>query len=381
MGNGLREFHYPFIFIVLIIAYQISAYFFYRYFKVKKEQVEINKILLAFGLLYGFGFTGIIIRTINSFYIDNLQLSSIFMNLSHILVFIGILSFLLIISQKTFNQFINIKVTRIISIITIILSILILIFMNINIFILGILILVALFIGGIYLLFFHISLIQKSKGNIRNRFVYLLIGELIIVIVIVFGAEKMPSLFSSEQQNIVKVISNPLIIFGQLIVFYSIYDFPIFLEFNWQKCILKLYIIDVNKLKILYQYKFDNKNNDQIKLEDSTDSFNIIFSGGIIGIKKLLSSLTKSKESTIEKIRQGEYFILLTQGEADLSFLTYCLLIKKEMISIQYFLNLIKKEFIKSYGNILYDLDSCKDKENQIFLDFNKTIENILKTN
>ena len=32
MGNGLREFHYPFIFIVLIIAYQISVYFFYRYF-------------------------------------------------------------------------------------------------------------------------------------------------------------------------------------------------------------------------------------------------------------------------------------------------------------------------------------------------------------
>lgn len=379
MGNNLKLFHYPFIFIVLIIAYQISAYFFYLYYRSRKEKLKINSSLLAFGLLYGFGFTGVVIRTINSYYVEDSIMFNFLLKFSHISIFIAVFSFLLIISQKSFNELVNTKITKVVSVITIALSILIF-FINDNT-ILGILLLVSLFIGGVYMLFFHIKLIKKSTGDIRKRLLFLLIGEILIVLVIVIGAEKTPYIFSPEQQNIIAILYNPLVILGQLIVFYSIYDFPIFLEFEWQNNILNLYIIDIKRLKIIFQYNFVKNNKEQLMIKQDSESLNIIFSGGIIGIEKIISAITKSRESKIEKIRQGDYFVLLNQGKDDLAFLTYCILVKKDMVSIQYFLKLIKKEFTKLYGKILLDLKSIEEKESQIFVEFNKKIENILKTN
>ncbi len=381
MGIELKAFHYPFIFIILIIAYQISFYFFYRYFRIKNEELGINKFLLAFGLLYGFGFTGVVIRTINSYYVENSILSNYFLNISHILIFIATFSFLLIISQKDFNKLINIKITRLVCIITFIVSVFIL-FVN-NITLVGVLILVAIFFGGIYMLFFHIKLIKNSAGIIRNKLILLLIGEIIIVVMIIIGAEKNPYLFTLKQQNIITLIYSPIVILGQLIVFYAIFGFPIFLEFNWQDNLLSLYIIDSERFKIIYHYNFVKNNKEHLEskkdFKDSSE-YNILFPGGIIGIDNIISTITKSKESKIEKIKQGENLILLNHGEGDLPFLMYCILVKKEMISIRYFLKLIRNKFIKLYRNILLDLDAIVGKESQIFLDFNKKIEILLNT-
>ncbi|MFX1575297.1 MAG: hypothetical protein ACFFB0_21385 [Promethearchaeota archaeon] len=381
MGIELKAYHYPFIFIILIIAYQISFYFFYRYFRIKKEKLGINKFLLAFGLLYGFGFTGVVFRTITSYYVENSRLSNFILNFSHILIFIGTISFLLIISQKDFNELINIKITRLVCIITVIISILILFVINITI--VGILILVAIFIGGIYMLFFHIKLINNSTGNIRNKLILLLIGETIIVVMIIIGAEKNPYLFTPNQQNIIALIYSPIVILGQLIVVYAIFGFPTFLEFNWQDNLLSLYIIDSERFKVIYYYNFVKSNEEYLennKALRNSNKYNVLFPGGIIGIDNIISKITKSKESKIEKIKQGENLILLNHGRRDLAFLMYCILIKKEMVSIRYFLKLICEQFSKLYRNILLDLNAIEGKENQIFLDFNKKIEILLHT-
>ncbi len=379
MGNEFKDFHYPFIFIVLIIAYQISAYCFYLYFRYKKEKLKINNISLAFAFLYGFGFTGIVIRSINSYYIDDLLLSNLFIKISHISISIAVILFLLIISQKYYNELIDIRITRIVLFISVMISILIFIINDIALF--EILILISLVIGGLYMLFFHILLIQKSTGTIRNRLLSVLIGDIIIIFIVVIGTERHPYLFSSDVQDIITLLSNPLVILGQLIVFYSIYDFPIFLEFNWQENILNLYILDINRLKIIFQHNFIKVNEEELISKQNSKSHNIIFSGGIIGMEKIVSAMTKSKESKIEKIRQGEYLILLNQGENDFNFLTYCILVKKDMVSIRYVLKLIKNEFTKLYGSILQDLKLIEDKESQIFLEFNQIIEDIFKTN
>ena len=382
MGIELKEFHYPFIFVVLIIAYQISVYFFYRYFRIKNEELRINKFLLAFGLLYGFGFTGIVIRTINSYYVENTILSNSILTISHILVFIATFSFLFIISQKDFNDLLNTKITKVVCAITFIISFFIFIVNNVTI--VGVLILTAILIGGLYMLFFHIKLIKNSTGNVRNKLLLLLIGETIIVIMIIIGAEKNPYFFTLKQQNIITLIYSPVVILGQLIVFYAIFGFPIFLEFNWQENLLSLYIIDSDRLKIIFHYNFIKNNKEHLEIkQDFKDSrkYNILFSSGIIGIDNIISIITKSKESKIERIKQGENQILLNHGEGDLTFLAYCILVKKEMISIRYFLKLIRNKFTEFYRNVLLDLDAIEGKESQIFLDFNNKIEILINKN
>ncbi|MFX1321313.1 MAG: hypothetical protein ACFFAQ_06690 [Promethearchaeota archaeon] len=378
----MRAFHYPFVFIVLLLSFQISVYFFYRYFQIKDEKLGINKFLLAFGLLYFFGFTGIGIRTINSYYINNSLINDFLLNLSHILIFFGAFSFLMIVSQKSFNKLINTNFSKIVSIITFFLSLLILIIDNIILD--GVFVIISLFLGSIFMVYFHIKLIQKSAGNVKRRILILFFGEILIIMMVVIGAEKNPYLFNPMQQQIVALIYNPLMILGQMIVFYAIYNFPIFLEFNWQDNLVKLFIIDSRRLEILYYYNFSRKGNNERKIKEDSNTlqaYNIIFPGGIVGMESIISVITKSKESKIEKVQQGENLILLDYGGENMSFLIFCILVKKEMVSMRYFLNTVKNKFNDIYKNILIELENLEGEYPQIFEDFNNDIVKILKLN
>ena len=51
------DFYLPPLFIILALTYQMCFYLFYKYFQIRKENLGLNKFLIAFGLLYGFGFT------------------------------------------------------------------------------------------------------------------------------------------------------------------------------------------------------------------------------------------------------------------------------------------------------------------------------------
>lgn len=382
MEKLLRAFHYPFVFIVLLLSFQISVYFFYRYFQIKDEKLGINKFLLAFGLLYFFGFTGIGIRTINSYYINNSLINDFLLNLSHILIFFGAFSFLMIVSQKSFNKLINTNFSKIVSIITFFLSLLILIIDNIILD--GVFVIISLFLGSIFMVYFHIKLIQKSAGNVKRRILILFFGEILIIMMVVIGAEKNPYLFNPMQQQIVALIYNPLMILGQMIVFYAIYNFPIFLEFNWQDNLVKLFIIDSRRLEILYYYNFSRKGNNERKIKEDSNTlqaYNIIFPGGIVGMESIISVITKSKESKIEKVQQGENLILLDYGGENMSFLIFCILVKKEMVSMRYFLNTVKNKFNDIYKNILIELENLEGEYPQIFEDFNNDIVKILKLN
>ena len=82
--------------------------------------------LIAFGLLYGFGFTGVVIRSINNYYIENLTIHNFLNDISHIIIAIAVFSFLIIVAQKEFNKLINIKIAKIVALIALIFSIIIL---------------------------------------------------------------------------------------------------------------------------------------------------------------------------------------------------------------------------------------------------------------
>ena len=163
----MREFHLPLLFIILAIAHQMTFYLFYKFYQIRRENIGLNKFLIAFGLLYGFGFTGVVIRSINSYYIENLAIHNFLNDISHIIIAIAVFSFLILVAQKDFNKLINIKMAKIVALVALIFSIIILFIEEVIIIL--ILIFSSIFIGFIFMALFHIKLIQKSNIVLEDQ--------------------------------------------------------------------------------------------------------------------------------------------------------------------------------------------------------------------
>lgn len=379
MFYNTLDFYFPFMILELLIGYQISFYFLYQYYKIKEEKIGLNKILLAFSLLFGLGVSGIVIRNYSSYYINDVLLNNFFLYFTHIIIAVAVSSFLLIISSKSFQIIININITRAVSIYTILISILIFVVQIKSIqFIFFI---ISIILGYFYLIFFHLKLINRSKGKIRKRIILIFIGEVLLISNILIGSEETVVLIFLQHMPFITLISNFVILIALMTILLCVYKFPIFLEFNWDKNLIKLFIVNTQNFEIIYTFNFteeiERKENTTKKPSEIIES-DYFFSRGIIGIKDIISGITNKKEEGIEKIRRGELLILLKNGDAPLSFVLYCLTVKKEMNSINYFLKTIKNEFQELYKNIILSFEDLQGLENKIFSSFDNHLKNIL---
>ncbi len=380
MSTILLEFHLPGIIIAFVFGYQIAIYFLYSYYKVKEEKLGLNKILLAFGLLYGFGLTGVFIRVINWYYFEYLTLYDIIIKFTHIFIVIGCLSFQLFVATKPFNDIINTTVTKIMIVLTIILSALILIIQDVRLN--GLLILVAIFFGILYLLIFHIRIIKRSSGSIKKRLIFITIGELLMLSAILFGAKESAIFIPYQYQEIYLISLIPVLISGLAIIFFGVYRFPAFLEFDWKKYLHRLYIINQQDFSLLYLFDFskfllDNNITKRQSLE--YEAKEKILSKGIIGINQIVSIITDTQDKKINKIEQGDFLILIEYSDEYMTPIVFALLINKEMNSVVYFLNIIKREFLNFYKDILPNLHLFKGSEQELFSNFNNYLVNLIK--
>ena len=104
-----------------------------------------------------------------------------------------------------------------------------------------------------------------------------------------------------------------------------------------------------------------------------------MFSSGLIGIESIHAAITDSKSEKIEKIEHGESIILLESGDEPISYLSYALLVKKEMISIRYFLKSVKKRFQDIYKNLLINLEKFRNDYELVFSSFDYDIFALLE--
>jgi len=373
MSSFLQDYHLPGVIIAYIIGYQIAIYFLYLYYKSKDENLALNKILLAYGLVYGLGFTGVLIRTINSYYFTDSVSSDFFTILSHILIATAAITFQLILSSESFNEIISTNITKIVLIFTIIVSIL-LVFIKVVI-IIAPLLLIAIGVGAIYMLIFHYRLIKRSTGDIKKRLIIITIGNILMITAIIIGSQETVIYLPQDIQEPFLIMLIPVLVIGLGIIFLGVYEFPAFLEFDWKENLIKLYIISQKEYKELYSFDF----REEIE-EKSIDQTNIekVFSKGIIGIEDIISTITKTKDKKIRKIKQGELLIILEHGDKPDYFITYVLLINKEMNSINYFLKNVKSKFQNLYKNILINLEFIKGNEKEIFSSFDIKLKKLL---
>ena len=116
----------------------------------------------------------------------------------------------------------------------------------------------------------------------------------------------------------------------------------------------------------------------ELRIEYSKTSGDRIFSGGISGIETVVNSITDSKGEKINRIQQEDSLILLEYG-TDPSFVTYALLIKKDMKSIYHFLKSLKRVFEVLFKEILLNLDDLKENKDLIFGSFDSIIKDFLR--
>ncbi len=372
-----RDFYLPFMFIAILIGYQISVYFLYQYVKYKKEKLKLHILLLGYALIFGITLTAFAIRIINLYFLKE-SYPKIFENvarITYLLFYLGVIAFFLVISSKTFNKIINTRIIRVLAflliipiIITFILTIETLLYSAIA----------GLTVGTSYgiILYFQNKLATLATGDIRRRLRLIFWGIIFLVISHLIGGYTPSYVLLSAYSELIQSISAPLFTVGLLIFFLGAYKFPAFLEFDWRENIIGLFIVNKNNYSIIYQYDFDPGRKAMPKESTKrTDETNLLFSRGIVGIENIISLVLESTDKHIEKISHGNYLILLEHADEPFSFLIFCLMVKKELTSLKYLIKKIKEEFLKQYSPILPSMLQSGEVELKIFSNFDKIIK------
>ncbi|MEX2684269.1 MAG: hypothetical protein Q6373_022045 [Candidatus Sigynarchaeota archaeon] len=176
-----------------------------------------------------------------------------------------------------------------------------------------------------------------------------------------------------------------LLIAGNLVMLVAFYNFPenAFYELEWKKNVVKLVVIDRKSNACLYSCEFEDllkpnlHSNERAKSEiKESDAF---LSSGLMGIDGIISEITGTKEEKIKKIKHGNFFIYLEPGTLPSIPMIFALVVKKELLSIQYFLRSILNQFETFYKDILSNLNRMEGSAEKIFRSFDIIVKNIIK--
>ncbi len=364
-----KELQFLAYLVPVIMGIQLTIYFYTQYKKLEDEDLPLNIILLAFGSFILFIVSGPLFIQIARNFIMNGLIFEIVYRIGWALAFFSTITFSRFIIRKEFSLIINIKVAKTLMMLNCIpiLCVFILPSLLSPIFIGSILFVVF---NGLYIIRFQIILIQKSIGKIRVKIKFFLIGTLISLVALVFASIVGLRVLLPIINEIVYFTGVLVLFIGFLIMYFSVYNFPPFYEFEWRENLIKLFIINSNDYKTLYH----------LDLVQNSHSENIdrIFSKGISGIEKIITLITDTKTERINKIQQDDFLIIFEHGKVPLP-LFYVLIVKKDLISSKHLLRIVRIRFESLFKEILLNLDDIKEDQEKIFINFNTIMEEILQ--
>jgi len=163
-----------------------------------------------------------------------------------------------------------------------------------------------------------------------------------------------------------------------LMILFSIFKSPLFLEYRWKADLVDLYILNTEQLMDLYHYEFKSHSSSQDSQESGRKKkIELNTSRILIGIQKIATD-GLSRKLKVNKIMDEGFFLYFEYGEAPQNIL-YVLTATSDMQSHEYLLKLIKKKFQKTYKNLLVDVSIIKNLKENIFSNFSSIIEDIVK--
>ena len=373
--NPVQEVQILLYLTAFILGFQLATYIFYRFYKLREERLQSNRILLSYGSFFLLIVTGIFILTINLYFIQNLIFRYSLYKLGYIFILFSPILFLYFILIDEFSKFISLKIGRIIMITSFIPIIVVFlipsptspIFLFSTLFTL---------VSLIYILSFQIRLISSSVENIKKRMREIFIGVFLSVISLFFVSENILNFYFQDFTDFLFLTSIILLIAGLLVTLIGVYDFPAFYEFKWQENLLKLFIINEKNNNCLYSHDFSIAF-DQEK-ESHEENGDLIIYSGITGIDLVISAITNKKGEKINKIKYGDSFILIEYGSDFSPEITFALIVKNDLPSNHHFLRTLKKQFESFYKEILIELEHFEGTEQQLFGSFSIILKNLI---
>lgn len=378
----LKEFQFLFYLIPVTIGLELVFYFYYQYFKIRDVKLKLNRVLLAFGTFILFIVFGPLwIQISRNFITEGIVLYEIISRIGWSFALFSTIGFSLFIIKEDFSHIINTKIVKILVILNFI-PIIVLIFTPTTrnpIFLISILFVV---LNGINVIRFQIILIKRSVGKIKRKFTFFLVGALVsfpaLGFAIVVGIGVLPAIIN----EIVYFTGITILLLGFIIISFSVYDFPPFYEFEWRENIIQLFIINQKTGEHIYFHDFTEifaqgyKETDS-KNELTPDDIAKLYSGGIIGIESVITQITNTKDERINKIEQKDTVILLTYSSV-IPYITYALIIRKDLLSLGHLLDSIKQQFEAFYREILLNLENLKGDQKLLFKSFDVILRGIL---
>ena len=241
--------------------------------------------------------------------------------------------------------------------------------------------LIPIVVGAPFVAIFQLKLIRLSSGELKRRMILIVLGEILGLVAILMGAD-IPQAVFFQDSDFLYALGIPIFMVAFFIIFLGIYKFPAFLEFHWKKNLVKLYIIDHETLKPLYTFDFtvilDDLELTSEEKKKKKEDIKALFSSGLIGIDGIVGAITDTKQSKIDKIKQGDSLILLEYGDGPAPFATYALLADEELESVRYFLREVKSQFQGFFKDLLLNLESLKGSEEILFSSFDIIIKNLV---
>jgi len=377
----IQESKFLLVLTLILLGWQVGFFFLYNYFRLKDENVKLNRVLLSYGFLIFMGMVCLLFLTIITLFIPDPSMSEVLRRLAYISALAALVCFWFFVSNEQFNVLVNVKITRSFLLLTVVLIVLVFFMDAASMEFRYILILIL--IEGIFLIIFQIRLIQIAKGAVKKRLTLITFGGILIAIAMAFGVNSALGILeiSIEIYHLMFYLAFGFMMVGFIFLFVSVYNFPPILEFKWKESLLKLIIFNNATQTTLYSYDFPRTNDFTSKSskELQEDESVNLFSGGIIGIDSIIAAITDTKTEKLNKIKQGNSFILLEYGkDYDILPLTYALIVKEDLTSIRYFLSTIRDQFESFYKEILFDSTIKQENLSQLFGSFEIIIKNLI---
>lgn len=149
----------------------------------------------------------------------------------------------------------------------------------------------------ILIVLFGYRIVWKASGKIRQKMLIVLIGYAIFVIAIV---QVIQNILLNQFQIALEI--KGLILLASLLAGYGFYSIPSFTEFDWEKKVRHLFLLNPEGLCI-YQFAF----------KSGTISDEDLFSGSLMAIQSLMQEMVKS-EKTIRVIDHEDVKILFERS-------------------------------------------------------------------
>lgn len=347
----------------VVLGVEIAIYCFYYYLTTKDSLLKLNKILLSFGFFILFMIFGAFFLVIVRILDFSNQIGDLLSSIGFSIVMMGPICYMAFIIREEFSKIINLKVAQVLSILNIIPVITALIFSTnspLFLFTIGFMI-----INSLYAVYVQIRLIQISLGNIKKRLLEFFAGEVLALISLLFAAQTTLSILPLPTL-MTFYIAVFLLTTGFIIIFFAVYNFPPFYEFEWKENIFQYFVMNPERGVLLYFYDFIDPKREGFQKSDKK-----YILGDIQGVDSMISAITNSK-SQLNSITHKDKIVFLEYSSSAQLPLIYGLIVGKNLNSYQYIIKELKVQFESFYKEILQNpaiLDAQFEQE-QLFSTF-----------